>query len=236
MHTATISDTRILVVEDDPSVARSLVQGLEREGYSVTHESTAAGAVGSARENSPHLVLLDIRLPDGSGFDVCRSIRDLGLRMPVIILTVQDDETDKVVGLELGADDYLTKPYRLRELLARVRAQLRRAYGSLASADADVLYVGDHVVDRGRGTVTRSGRDISLTPTEFRLLAHLAQHPGQVFSRSQLLDAVWGYSTEHADEQTVNVHIRRLREKIEPDPADPELVLTVRGLGYKLAV
>jgi DNA-binding response OmpR family regulator len=231
---ATPTENLILVVEDDAAVARSLTQGLEREGYSVAWASTAAEAVQRAQKDNPRLVLLDVRLPDGSGFDVCRSIREKGLRMPVIILTVQDDEVDKVVGLEVGADDYITKPYKLRELLARVRAQLRRAYGSLASSGSDILYVGDLVVDRSRGTVTRKGHEIVLTPTEFRLLVHLAQHPGQVFSRAQLLDAVWGYSAELSDENTVKVHVRRLREKIEPDPSTPEIVVTVRGLGYKL--
>jgi DNA-binding response OmpR family regulator len=154
--------------------------------------------------------------------------------MPIIILTVQDEEMDKVVGLEVGADDYLTKPYRLRELLARVRAQLRRAYGSLASGSADILYVGDLVIDRGRASVARRGHEIVLTPTEFRLLVHLAQHPGQVFSPAQLLEGVWGYSAELSGENTVKVHVRRLREKIEQDPANPQIVLTVRGLGYKL--
>lgn len=231
-----LAETRILVVEDDVDVARGLVQALEREGYFVVWAPTAEDALRSAREDNPHLVILDIRLPDASGFDVCRGIREQGLRMPVIILTVQDDEVDKVVGLEVGADDYLTKPYRLRELLARVRAQLRRAYGSLAATSSDVLYVGDLVVDRVRAVVSRKGQDIVLTPTEFRLLVYLAQHPGQVFSRGQLLEAVWGYSAEFSDENTVKVHIRRLREKIEPDPAVPELIVTVRGLGYKLAV
>jgi len=222
-----LNGTSILVVEDDPAVARSLTEGLEHEGYTVQWEDTAEGAVAHARDESPHLVLLDVRLPDGSGFDVCRRMRELGLRMPVIILTVQDDEVDKVVGLEVGADDYLTKPYRLRELLARVRAQLPRAYGSLAATAADILYAGDLVIDRGRGSISRAGEDIVLTPTEFRLIVHFAQHPGQVFSRDQLLEAVWGYSAGLSDEKTVNVHVRRLREKIEHDPAEATLIVTV---------
>jgi DNA-binding response OmpR family regulator len=233
---ATSAESRILIVEDDPSVAQSLTQGLEREGYLVTRAGTAEQAVRLAQGDNPHLVLLDVRLPDGSGFDVCRGIREKGLRMPIIILTVQDDEVDKVVGLEVGADDYVIKPYRLRELLARVRAQMRRAYGSLASTAADILYAGDLVIDRGRGTVTCGAREIVLTPIEFRLLVHLAQHPGQVFSKAQLLEAVWGYDADLADENTVKVHVRRLREKIEADPSSPELIATVRGLGYKLSV
>jgi two-component system response regulator VicR len=137
--------------------------------------------------------------------------------------------------LEMGADDYLTKPYRLRELLARIRALMRRAYGELSSTEADLLYVGDLVLDRARARVTRGGRTINLTPTEFRLLVFFAQHPGQVLSRNQLMENVWGYSADYYDEKTVNVHIRRLREKIELDPSSPELLLTVPGLGYRLA-
>ncbi len=231
-----LAETQILVVEDDPAVARSLTQGLEREGYGVVWEETAEGAVRRAREDNPRLVLLDVRLPDGSGFDVCRRIRALGLRMPVIVLTVQDAEVDMVVGLEVGADDYLTKPYHLRELIARVQAQMRRAYGPLASLGADVLYVADLVIDRSRGAVTRGSRKLVLTPTELRLLVHFAQHPRQVFSRAQLLDALWDYGSDPADEKTVNVHVRRLREKVEADPASPRLIVTVRGLGYRLSV
>ena len=230
------AEMQVLVVEDDPAVARSLIQGLEREGYPVCWEDTAEGAVRRAREDNPRLVLLDVRLPDGSGFDVCRRIRALGLRMPVIILTVRDAEVDMVVGLEVGDDDYLTKPYHLRELIARVQAQVRRAYGPLASLGADVLYVADLVIDRSRGAVTRGSRKLVLTPTELRLLVHFAQHPRQVFSRAQLLDALWDYGSDPADEKTVNVHVRRLREKVEADPASPRLIVTVRGLGYRLSV
>ena len=179
--------------------------------------------------------MLDVRLPDGSGFDFCRDMRRLGLRQPVLMLTVQGDEVDKVLGLEMGADDYMTKPYKLRELMARIRALLRRAYGELSSTEADVLYAGDLVIDRTRAQVTRGDRHLNLTPTEFRLLVFLAQHPGQVFSRGQLMEQVWGHSADYYDEKTVNVHIRRLREKIEIDPSNPRLVLTVAGLGYRLA-
>ena len=226
----------ILVIEDDSAVAHSLMEGIGREGYDVHWEATGGGGVAYARDRGPHLVILDVRLPDGSGFDVCRRIRALGLRMPVIILTVQDAEVDMVVGLEVGADDYLIKPYHLRELIARVQAQMRRAYGPLASLGADVLYVADLVIDRSRGAVTRGSRKLVLTPTELRLLVHFAQHPRQVFSRAQLLDALWDYGSDPADEKTVNVHVRRLREKVEADPASPRLIVTVRGLGYRLSV
>lgn len=229
------ADIRILVVEDDPAVATSLCEGIALEGYQVHREATAAGALEHARTAGPQLVVLDVRLPDGSGFDVCRQLRAAGLRMPVLILTVQSDEIDQVLGLEAGADEYVTKPYRLRELLARIRALLRRAYGELSSADADVLYAADLTINRTSAQVTRAGQQLNLTPTEFKLLAYLAAHPGQVFSREQLLEAVWDYPAELGDDKTVNVHIRRLRSKIEPDPAEPSIVLTVPGLGYRLA-
>ena len=225
----------ILVIEDDSAVARSLIEGIGREGYDVQWEATGAGGVAYARDHGPHLIVLDVRLPDGSGFDFCKQMRGLGLRQPVLMLTVQTDEVDKVLGLEMGADDYMTKPYRLRELIARIRSLLRRAYGELASPESDILYVDDLVIDRTRGAVTRGARQINLTPIEFRLLVFFAQHPGQVLSRGQLIENVWGYSADFYDEKSVNVYIRRLREKIEREPGDPQIVLTVTGLGYRLA-
>jgi DNA-binding response OmpR family regulator len=229
------ADVRILVVEDDPAVAEALVEGIGQDGYQVQREATAAGAVAHVRAHHPHLIVLDVRLPDGSGFDVCRELRRSGTRQPILMLTVQSDEVDQVVGLEAGADDYVTKPYRLRELLARIRALLRRAYGELAAGEADLLYAGDLVIDRASARVTRDGRVIDLTPTELRLLTFLAQHPGQVLSRDQLLENIWGYSADLIDEKTVSVHVRRLRTKIELDPDAPAIVLTVPGLGYRLA-
>jgi DNA-binding response OmpR family regulator len=229
------NDATILLIEDDPAIAESLVEGLGQEGYPVHWESTGSAGVGYARGKNPRLVVLDVRLPDGSGFDFCREMRLLGLRQPILILTVQNDEVDKVLGLEMGADDYLTKPYKLRELVARIRALLRRAYGALSTAEADLLYAADLVIDRTCAQVTRGEKAINLTPTEFRLVVFLAQHPGQVFSRAQLMEQVWGYSADFYDDKTVNVHIRRLREKIELDPSNPQLVLTVPGLGYRLA-
>jgi DNA-binding response OmpR family regulator len=225
----------ILVIEDDPAVGQALVDGIGYEGYEVHWEDTGTAGVAFARDHSPALVVLDVRLPDGSGFDFCREIRQLGLRQPILMLTVQSDPVDKVLGLEMGADDYLTKPYHLRELIARIRSLLRRAYGELASTEADILYAGDLTIDRTRATVSRDGRQINLTPTEFRLLVFLAQHPGQVFSRGQLIENVWGSDAEFYDDKTVSVHVRRLREKIEPEPGDPRIVLTVPGIGYRLA-
>lgn len=229
-------DTQILVIEDDPGVAHSLSEGLVREGFLVTWKATGREGVEYARDQSPHLIILDIRLPDGSGFDFCRQMRQLKLRQPILMLTARRDEVDKVLGLEMGADDYVTKPFSLQELRSRIRAMLRRAYGELSVNDGDVLRLAGLVIDRTSGQVTRDGNLLNLTPTEFRLLALFAQHAGQVLSRRQILDAVWGYSSEIESEKTVNVHIRRLREKIEPDPANPTLLLTVPGMGYRFAV
>jgi DNA-binding response OmpR family regulator len=230
----TANTFRILHVEDDSAIAHSLQEGLRREGYDVTWRNTGVGGVEYALENKPHLVILDVRLPDSSGFDVCKRLRQLGLRMPILMLTVQSEEMDKVLGLEMGADDYLTKPYGLRELLSRVRALLRRAYGELSSTDAEVLYAGDLVIDRGRAQVWRGDELINLTPIEFRLLAYLAQNAGQALTRAQLLDAVWGYESDPETDKTVNVHIRRLRQKVELNPDAPTLILTVPGVGYRL--
>jgi DNA-binding response OmpR family regulator len=226
--------TAILLIEDDPAVASSLQDGLERDGYIVTWKNAGADGVAFARDHAPHLIILDVRLPDGSGFDFCRQLRQAGLRQPIVMLTVQKDEMDKVLGLEMGADDYVTKPYSLRELLSRVRAQLRRAYGEFSNTDADLLYAGDLVIDRVRGQVSRGKQVLNLTPTEFRLLVYMARHPGQALTRNQLLEAVWGYDTEVESERTVNVHMRRLREKVELDPGQPMLILTVPGIGYRL--
>lgn len=226
--------TRILLIEDDPAVARSLQDGLERDGYAVTCRYSGVEGVGHACAHNPHLIILDVRLPDGSGFDFCRQIRQLGLRQPILMLTVQGEETDKVLGLEMGADDYVTKPYSLRELRSRIRALLRRAYGELSSTEADLLYAGEVVIDQRRGQVWRGEQQLNLTPTEFRLLAFLARHPGQVLSRAQILDTVWGYDADVQSERAVNVHIRRLREKIELEPSRPSLILTVPGIGYRL--
>lgn len=226
----------ILVIEDDPAVGQVLRAGLERDGYQVTWREEGKAGVTFARDHNPHLIILDVRLPDGSGFDFCREIRSLGLRQPIMMLTVRSDDIDKVLGLEMGADDYLTKPYNFHELLARVRALLRRSYGELAAAGGDILYAGDLVIDRSRGQVNRGSQALNLTPTEFRLLVYLAQNAGQALSRNQLLDAVWGYEAEAVDENTVMVHIRRLRQKVEIDPGRPQLILTVPGIGYRLSL
>ena len=226
---------RLLLIEDDPGVARSLQEGLEREGYDVVWKSTGDEGVRHARDHGPHLIIMDVRLPDGSGFDFCRRLRELKLRQPILMLTARRDEADKVLGLEMGADDYVTKPYGLRELLSRIRALLRRAYGELSADDRDRLYAGDLVIDRGSGQVQLGRTQLNLTPTEFRLLTYLAQHPGQAMTRSQIIESVWGYDADVESDRAVNVHVRRLREKVESNPGKPSLILTVPGIGYRLA-
>jgi DNA-binding response OmpR family regulator len=231
-----MSQNRILVVEDDPAVARSLQIALQREGYTILAASTGMEALALARSASPSLVLLDLRLPDLSGFDVCRRLRSEGLRMPILMLTARDEEADKVVGLELGADDYVVKPYSLRELLSRIRAQLRRAYGELADqAGTARLIVGPLELDQDRMQLRRDGQLVELTPIEFRLLRFLATNPDRAFDRESLIAAVWGYEGGIDSQRTVDVHVRHLRQKIEREPSRPELLVTVRGVGYMLA-
>ena len=173
-------------------------------------------------------------LPDVSGFDVCRQLRAERMRQPILMLTACDEELDKVLGLELGADDYVVKPYSLRELISRIRALLRRAYGELAAASVgDRLRFGEVEVDLERLQVTRRGELVDLTPTEFRLLRYLVSNPDRPFSRDQLIEAVWGYASDIGSDRTVDVHVRHLREKLEDDPANPRWLVTVRGVGYK---
>ena len=226
--------SHILLIEDDPAVARSLQDGLQRYGFQVDWQSSGGVGVEYARLNNPQLILLDVRLPDGSGFDFCRQMRTSGLRQPIIMLTVQKEEMDKVLGLEMGADDYITKPFSLRELVSRVRAHLRRAYGELSNAESNLLFAGDLVIDQLRGQALRGEQTLNLTPIEFRLLVYLVMHRGQALSRSQIIEAVWGYMPDLESERTVNVHIRRLREKVELDPSHPRLILTIPGIGYRL--
>jgi DNA-binding response OmpR family regulator len=229
-----MSGERILIVEDERAVARGLEYALNKEGFNTLWAETGGVALSLARTQDPHLILLDIRLPDMSGFDVCRILRQEGKRMPVLMLTARDEELDKVLGLELGADDYVVKPYKLRELIARLRALLRRAYGELAGATgADRLVFGDIELDLDALLVTRAGKAVQLTATEFRLLHYLASHPDRIFNRSALIEAVWGYDSMVGYDRTVDVHIRHLREKLEADPANPRWIMTVRGLGYK---
>jgi len=230
-----MSNQNILVIEDDPAIGQSLLDGLKQQGFNPSLCKTGSSGMEQAQKQSPQLILLDIRLPDGSGFDFCRQMRQMGLRQPIIMLTAQHDELDKVLGLEMGADDYMTKPFSLRELVSRIRAQLRRAYGDYSSAESAVVVINDLVLEQATGQVRRGDDVIPLTPIEFRLLMYLARHRGQALSRAQIVEAVWGYAPDIESEKTVNVHVRRLREKIELKPDQPSLILTVPGIGYRLA-
>jgi len=222
----------IMIVEDEPAVARGVQVALEREGYTVSVVPTGEEAVSRFSELAPELVLLDVRLPGIDGFEVCRQLRR-ETRAPILFLTARADEVDKVVGLEIGADDYLVKPFSVRELVSRIKALLRRAYGELADTQTGrVLRRGDLVIDLERRRVTRNGERIGLTTTEFDLLRHLAARPGRVYTRGQLLELVRDYDALEQDERTINVHVSHIREKVEPDPTKPRYILTVRGVGY----
>ena len=218
---------RVLVVDDDAALAEMLGIGLRGEGFDPVFCGDGAEALGAFRDSKPDLVLLDLMLPGRDGIDVCRSIRaESGT--PIVMLTAKSDTVDVVVGLESGADDYIVKPFKPKELVARIRARIRRN----DDAPASTLIVGDLEIDVTGHTVRRNGEVLSLTPLEFDLLTCLARKPGQVFTREVLLQEVWGYR-HAADTRLVNVHVQRLRAKVERDPERPEIVLTVRGVGYK---
>ncbi|MEZ4767012.1 MAG: response regulator transcription factor [Caldilineales bacterium] len=226
---------KILIVEDERAVARGLEYGLTAEGFSVLWARTGGEALALARGEAPQLLVLDIRLPDISGFDVCRTLRREGHRQPILMLTARDEEVDKILGLELGADDYLVKPYSLRELVSRIRALLRRTYGDLAMPATPTrrLAFGAVEMDLDRMLVTRRDQPVDLTPIEYRLLRHLVSQPGRPASREQLIEAIWGYDSDLGNERTVDVHMRHLRQKLEDDPSEPRWLVTVRGVGYK---
>lgn len=229
-----MASEKILIVEDEKAVARGLEYALQAEGFTVLIAGTGMDALEMSRAEEPNLILLDLRLPDISGFDVCRQLRQEGKRQPILMLTALDEPVDKVLGLELGADDYVVKPYNLRELIARIRALLRRAYGELSIASqGERIAFGDVVVDLELLRVTRAGEPVYLTPTEFRLLRNLTSRPNKPLTRESLIEAVWGYDSDIGSDRTVDVHIRHLREKLEPDPAQPHWLVTVRGVGYK---
>ena len=226
----------ILIVEDEHAVARGLEYALQQEGYSVTLARNGEEALEVAGQQAPDLIILDVRLPGIDGFEVLRRLRASGSKAPVLFLTARDDEVDKVIGLELGADDYLAKPFGLRELMSRIKALLRRAYGDLAdAAGGRIIRHHDLLVDLERRRVQRGQRRVSLTATEFEILRHLASRPGRVYSRRELLELIRDYEALDQDEKTINVHVSHLREKLEDDPADPAFILTVRGAGYAFA-
>lgn len=227
-------ESKILVVDDEKSIVDILRYNLKKEGYKVWEAYDGAEAVRLAFEISPDLILLDVMLPAIDGFTVCRKIREK-LNVPIIMLTAREEEVDKVLGLELGADDYITKPFSNRELMARIKANLRRVTTDLThlelSADVSAFDVGDLKIDLERYEVRKSGKVIELTLREFELLKFLAMQPEKVCSRTHLLQNVWGYDY-YGDLRTVDVTVRRMREKLEDDPANPKYILTKRGVGY----
>jgi len=223
--------TRILVVEDEPGIALGLEDDLKLEGYDVEVMGDGAAASRRAREGGFDLILLDVMLPGKDGFEICRELRRAGMRVPILMLTAKTQEAEKVMGLELGADDYVTKPFGTRELRARIKALLRRA-GSGQEAELECYRFGDVEVDFRRGELRRGGAAVELTPIEFKLLALFVRAPGRVMSRDRLLEGAWGPDT-FASDRVVDNHIANLRRKIEPDPADPRYLRNVRGMGYR---
>jgi DNA-binding response OmpR family regulator len=221
----------ILVVDDEPTLRETLAEALDADGFRVITAADGSEALLRFREHHPDLVVLDLMLPELSGIEVCRIIRQES-DVPILMLTAKSSEVDKIVGLELGADDYVTKPFSLRELSARIRALLRRTEPPMSEGPATVS-LGDLTVDLAGHRLLRDGEPVPLKPKVFELLAFLVRHPGQVFSRERLLEQVWGY--DYAGEtRTVDVHVHWLRAAIEPEPAAPSLVQTVRGVGYVL--
>lgn len=222
----------ILVVEDDPAILRGLAETLRRESYDVLTVADGETAYRLVREKHPDLLILDLMLPKLSGYEICRKMRSEGLRTPILILTARGDEGDRVLGLDLGADDYVSKPFSLRELLARVRALLRRAQA--AGSLLNELHVNDVFVDFRSYAARKGGVPLEMTRREFQVLRALASHPGEVISRSDLLDQVWGLEV-YPTTRTVDNHIASLRAKLERNAAEPVHILTVRGVGYKWA-
>jgi DNA-binding response OmpR family regulator len=228
---------RILVVEDEPTLQETLSYNLTRQGYTVEAVGDGQAAIDAARQQTPDLIVLDLMLPVLDGFEVCRILRQ-EMNVPILMLTARDEEIDRVIGLEMGADDYLTKPFSMREFLARVKAHLRRVRLIRAEADAQVpimrekIQFGNLTLDLTRREVRIDERPTAMKPKEFDLLLFLAQHRGQVLSRDLILERVWGWEFSGGS-RTVDVHIRWLREKIEEQPAEPTRIITVRGAGYR---
>jgi DNA-binding response OmpR family regulator len=223
---------RVLIVDDEPMVRDVLERYLRSEGYEVQIAADGEEALRRADDGDPDLILLDLMLPKLDGYEVFTRMREAGRRTPVIMLTARGEETDRIVGLDLGADDYVTKPFSPREVVSRVRAVLRRSGGPAPAGMPALIEHGDLLVDTGRRSVTIGDRDIKLTRKEYDLLEHLAASPGVTFTRTQLLEDVWDFAWD-GDSATVTVHVRRLREKIEDEPSEPRRIVTVWGVGYR---
>lgn len=232
------SDHKILVIEDDRILREALRYNLVAAGYEVVVASDGGEGLVSARQSSPDVVVLDLMLPSLSGMEVCKALRRDGSILPIIMLTARDSEIDRIGGLESGADDYVTKPFSMRELIARVTAQIRRMQmikSISQNATDEILDLGELVINRASRNVTLNGKSVDLRPREFDLLTHMAANPGRVYTRDQLLHDVWGFEYI-GDTRTVDVHVRWLRLKIEEDPARPKILGTVRGVGYRINV
>lgn len=225
---------KILIIEDDDSIILGLERGLQAEGYATRTARTGSDGFRLAKEFQPNLLILDLMLPGMSGLEICKRLREEGISMPVMMLTAKAEENDKVLGLELGADDYITKPFSLRELLARVKAHLRRkelGVSEDAAVRPEKFNMGEVVVDFKRHEVYRKGTVQDLTNREFRLLEYFISHPGELLTRDRLLNEIWGYEV-YPTTRTVDNHILRLRKHIEPDPEHPRYIKTIRGAGY----
>jgi two-component system OmpR family response regulator len=229
-----VTTSKVMIVEDDRNLLATLEYNLQKEGYKIITAVDGIVAVETARRIKPELIILDVMLPQMNGFEVCRILRK-DMTVPILMLTAKAEETDKIVGLEIGADDYMTKPFSMRELLARVHAMLRRVKMTepVPAYEKAIIGVDDLEIDLARHRVKLRGETLELTPKEFELLAFLARNRGFVFSRERLLEKVWGYDYAGGT-RTVDVHIRWLRQKIETDPQNPRYLITVRGTGYKL--
>ena len=228
----------VLIVEDEQNIVDILAFNLSRDGYDTIEAYDGVTGLQLALEHNPDLILLDLMLPEMNGFEVCRRVRESGSSTPILMLTAREEEADKVMGLELGADDYITKPFSMRELLARVKANIRRgAMNAVVNAPVQSAQTSEKrlVIDKGMAAVRKDGKNLDLSQREYDLICFLAAEPGKIFSRETLMEHVWNYDGYVGDVRAVDVAIRRLREKLEDDPANPAFIVTKRGLGYYFA-
>jgi two-component system, OmpR family, alkaline phosphatase synthesis response regulator PhoP len=227
---------RVLLIEDEPGLVMTLTDRLMAEGYDVESATDAVSALGCALAGTFHLIVLDVMLPGGNGFDLCRTLRQRGIETPILMLTARGQVVDRVVGLKLGADDYLVKPFEMAELLARIEALLRRGRPTIhPPAPVESFQFGEVTIDFRRAEVTKAGEPLDLSAREFKLLRYFVEHPGAALSRDELLNEVWGYNAMPST-RTVDVHVAWLRQKLEDNPRHPQHILTVHGLGYKFVV